>query len=366
MRATLALSAALLLVIAAPARAQHHNGRPLALSAEAVVLQDASGRVLYAKNATEDHAPASLVKLMTLYLACEAIESDRAHWDDLVVISERAALTPRYRMGVRAGDRVPLRILLEGVAIASANDAAAAVAEHLGGTEGAFVAEMNAKARELGLAHTHFANAHGLPDPGGHSTAEDLARLIWRLIADYAVSRSLLGGATFVYRGRVYSRNIPLFHNPGGVQALKTGFTRAAGYNLAVAAWRADERFVLIVLGAQSRSLSYRDARALLTYGFQEAGLQLPPEPTRPRLLLPRRAIERRSRASSPPTSAATPVSVQPTATESRSRNVLKAPGRLRTIRPGSILTTSCRGASASHTPRSSSSSPRDRSACRP
>src|SRR5439155_209651 len=125
-----------------------------------------------------------------------------------------------------------------------------AVAEHLGETEEAFVEQMNAKGQELGLNATRFANAHGLPDPGGRSTAEDLARLTGRLLEDYPASRALLGGATFVYRGRVYSRNIPLFHDPSGVQALKTGFTREAGYNLAVAAWRAGERFVLIVLGA--------------------------------------------------------------------------------------------------------------------
>ena len=160
---------------------------------------------------------------------------------------------------------------------------------------------MNVKARELGLSNTHFANAHGLPDPGGRSTAEDLAKLIGRVIVDYPVSRALLGGATFVYHGRVYSRNIPLFYDPGGVQALKTGFTRAAGYNLAVAAWRASERFVLIVLGAQSRSLSYRDARALLAYGFQEAGLQVSPEPASRRSALPRRSVDRRSRAAAKP-----------------------------------------------------------------
>jgi D-alanyl-D-alanine carboxypeptidase len=301
MRATFALGLALTLLVAAPAWAQHHNGQSLALSAEAVLLLDAQGKVLYAKNATEEHAPASLVKLMTLYLACEAIESERAQWDEPVIISERAAQTPRYRMGLRAGDSVPLRTLLEGVAIASANDAATAVAEHLAGTEESFVAQMNAKAQDLGLLSTHFANAHGLPDPDGRSTAEDLAKLIRRVIEDYPLSRALLGGATFVYRGRVYSRNIPLFHDPGGVQALKTGFTRAAGYNLAVAAWREQERFVLIVLGAQSRSLSYRDARALLAYGFQETGLQMPPEPVRRRPVLPRRSVERRSRAATRP-----------------------------------------------------------------
>jgi D-alanyl-D-alanine carboxypeptidase len=305
-RAILTASLALSLVLAAPAWAQNHNGRPPALSAEAVLLLDGQGKVLFAKNPSEDHAPASLVKLMTLYLACQALDAGRAQWEEPVTISQRAAQTPRYRMGLKAGAVVPLRTLLEGVAIASANDAATAVAEHLGGTEDAFVAQMNAKAQELGLTSTHFANAHGLPDPGGRSTAEDLAQLTGRLLQDYPVARALLGGATFVYRGRVYSRNIPLFRDPGGVQALKTGFTREAGYNLAVAAWRAGERFLLIVLGAQTRSLSFRDARALLEYGFQETGIEAPPEPHR-RPAPPRRQTDRRSRTAAPQGQAARP-----------------------------------------------------------
>jgi D-alanyl-D-alanine carboxypeptidase len=291
-RVAIVLLSAALVLAAGPAWAQ--NGRPPALSAEAALLLDASGKVLFAKNPSEDHAPASLVKLMTLYLACETIEAGRAQWDEPVVISHRAAQTPRYRMGLRAGETVPLRTLLEGVAIASANDAATAVAEHIGGSEEAFVARMNAKAQELGLNSTHYSNAHGLPDPAQRSTAEDLAKLIGRLLQDYPASRPLLGGANFVYRGRVYARRIPLFQDPGGVQALKTGFTREAGYNLAVAAWRAGERFLLIVLGAQTRSLSFRDARAVLQYGFHETGIDAPPEPRRP--AAPRRPVPRGSR----------------------------------------------------------------------
>ena len=300
----LALSAACWLV-AAPAFAQTSslNSRPLALSAESVLLLDTQGRVLYAKKPAEDHAPASLVKLMTLYLACEALEAGRAQWEEPVLVSHRAALTPRYRMGLKTGESVPLRTLLEGVAIASANDAATAVAEHLGGTEDAFVAAMNAKSEELGLTHTHFANAHGLPDPAQRSTAEDLAQLTLRLLDDYPSSRPLLGGATFVYRGRVYSRRIPLFQDPGGVQALKTGFTREAGYNLAVSAWKAGQHFVLIVLGSRTRSLSFRDARTVLRHGFYETGLEAAPPPTRKRgkpAPPPRRPSERRSRAGLP------------------------------------------------------------------
>ena len=172
-----------ILMMAVPAWAQ--NGRPVHLSAESVLLLAPDGTVLFAKNPSEDHAPASLVKLMTLYLACEDLEAGRVAWEEPVAISRRAAETPRYRMGLRAGDSVPFRTLLEGVAIASANDAATAVAEHLAGTEEAFVERMNAKTVELGLRATRFVNAHGLPGPGQGSTALPLPpwQRIWALNA---------------------------------------------------------------------------------------------------------------------------------------------------------------------------------------
>lgn len=252
--------------------------RAPALNAEAVLLLDSDGRTVYAKNADHERAPASLVKLMTLYLAFEDVEAGRADLEDLVVISSYAATTPRYRMGLRVGEQVPFRVLLEGVAIASANDAATAVAEHLEGDEGAFVNRMNDKAREMGLLATRFANPHGLPDPAQRSNARDMAQLTARLLHDYPASRPLLGGQTFIYRGRVYARHIPLFNDPLGVQALKTGFTNEAGYNLAVGAWRNGHEFIMIVLGCRSRALSFLDAKRLLHYGFVEAGIETPPE----------------------------------------------------------------------------------------
>jgi D-alanyl-D-alanine carboxypeptidase (penicillin-binding protein 5/6) len=283
------LLALLASALAAPAAAQSRpvpaagtNHRAPALSAEAVLLLDGEGRTLYAKNADLERAPASLVKLMTLYLAFEAVEAGRADLDELVTVSRHAATTPRYRMGLRTGEQVPLRLLLEGVAIASANDAATAVAEHLAGDEATFVDWMNAKARELGLTATRFANPHGLPDPLQRSNARDMAVLTARLVHDHPAVRPILGGQTFIYRGRVYARRIPLFHDPLGVQALKTGFTQEAGYNLAVAAWRGGQEFVMVVLGCRSRTGSFLDAKRLLRYGFVEAGLDTP-EPERPR-----------------------------------------------------------------------------------
>jgi len=289
---SLLLSLLLVLLTVLPALAQT-NSRPPALSAEAVLLLDPEGRTIFAKNAETERAPASLVKLMTLYIACEMIEASKADVDELATVSVHAATTARYRMGLRAGERVPVIVLLEGVAIASANDAATALAEHLAGDEATFVGWMNDRAQALGLTSTHFANPHGLPDPAQHSTARDLALLTARLLADHPMSRPLLGGQTFIYNGRVYARHIPLFNDPGGVQALKTGFTNEAGYNLAVSAWRNDRQFLMIVMGSRTRAQSFLDAKRLLRYGFVETGLDAPPEP-KPRVA-PRRSPGRRS-----------------------------------------------------------------------
>ncbi len=278
-----ALAAALVPVTAAAqnGRLLAPNGRLSSLSAESALVVDPDGKILFAKNPEDERAPASLVKLMTLYLAYEDLDRGRVDIEEMVQITHYAALTPRYRMGLRAGESVSLRVLLEGVAIASANDAATALAERLAGDEATFVERMNATARELGLTGTRFANAHGLPDPSQRSNARDLAQLTARLLHDHPASRTMLGGQTFVYNGRVYARHIPLFNDPGGVQALKTGFTREAGYNLAVSAWRGGQQFVMIVLGARTRALSFLDAKKLLHFAFAETGLE--PLDNRPR-----------------------------------------------------------------------------------
>jgi D-alanyl-D-alanine carboxypeptidase len=223
-----------------------------------------------------------------------ALSAECVHLDDPVLVSRNAATVHRYRMGLRADTYVPVQTLLEGVAIASANDAATALAEKLSGDEATFVARMNTKGQELGLTGTHFANPHGLPDPSQRSTARDLAELTSRLLRDYPDARTLLGGQTFIYNGRVYARHIPLFNDPGGVQALKTGFTNEAGYNLAVSAWRGGQQFVMIVLGARTRALSFLDAKKLLRYGFVEVGLEPPAPPRKSRPAGPKRPLRPR------------------------------------------------------------------------
>ncbi|HEV8310514.1 MAG TPA: D-alanyl-D-alanine carboxypeptidase family protein [Methylomirabilota bacterium] len=257
---------AAVLLLAPPAGAA-----PPAVTAEAGLLLDlGTGEVLYAKNAESDRAPASLVKMMTLYVAYTELRAGKARLSDPVIISPNVMRTPRFRMGLAAGQVVPFEILLAGVAIASANDAATAVAEYLAGSEELFVERMNAEAQRIGLAHTHFANPHGLPDPQQRTTAHDMALLAQRLLSDFPESRDVLGETQFTWRGRLYQRRIPLFRDPGGVTALKTGFTLEAGYNLAVAAGKAGHRVLCIILGAETRGLSFLDAGRLIRFGFGE------------------------------------------------------------------------------------------------
>jgi len=261
-------------------------------SAVLVEMEKGQVQVLYAKNPEGERAPASLVKLMTLYLALESVRAGEIRLSDVVFISPNAATADRYRMGLRAGERVTLETLLGGVAIASANDAAVAVAEAVEGSVEAFVARMNARAQEIGLVHTRFANPHGLPGGEQYATAADLALLTLRLLADYPEAGRFLEGQRFVHRGRVYERRFSLFQNPGGILALKTGYTGEAGYNLAVVARKSGKQLLVVLLGAGTRGGSFSEAARLLNLGFKNG------EPEPPRALKSaRRGVRARAAA---------------------------------------------------------------------
>ena len=268
---------ALILALGSPAMAapEATTGQPLVtnlpVSAEAVLLVDLeTGKVLLEKNAEGERAPASLVKMMTLYLAYEDLRAGVVTRGEPITIGPDVMRTPRFRIGLATGQVVPFETLLAAVAIASANDAATAVAERLAENEEKFVERMNAEAERMGLTHTVFANPHGLPDPRQHTTARDMATLAEHLLRDFPESRVLLGDTDFMWRGRIFRRRIPLFKDPGGVTALKTGFTLEAGYNITVAAARAGQRLLCVVLGAETRGLSFIDASRLLKFGFGE------------------------------------------------------------------------------------------------
>lgn len=235
----------------------------------AVLLDAASGQILFEQNATTRVAPASLVKLMTIYLAYDAVEAGSVRLNDLVSISQHASSMGGSQIFLQEGDRVRFEELLQGLAIASGNDAAIALAEHLSGFRAAFVAQMNAKAKELELNDTRFQNPNGLPVQDQFTTARDMAVLALHLIRDHPAVLQLHSGKTFVYRGiRQYNRNRLLWKDPR-VDGLKTGWLEVAGYHIIATAKEDDRQLIAAVLGADSERGREEIALRLLNYGFK-------------------------------------------------------------------------------------------------
>jgi UDP-N-acetylmuramoyl-L-alanyl-D-glutamate--2,6-diaminopimelate ligase len=234
------------------------------LTAAAALVEDAGGAPLFSHHADAARAPASLAKLMTLYLAFEALRHGRVDLDTRVAISPYAALTPHPRLKCRAGERVRLGALLDAIAARSSNLAATAVAEHLANTELSFVRLMNRKATTLGLSATRFTTPHGLPHRHQITTARDMATLLARLLADHPESARRLRQPRFAFRGERHERQMPHVDRPFRLVAFKTGFTWEAGYNLVLAASAADRCRTVVVLGAASRRASFSEGRRLL------------------------------------------------------------------------------------------------------
>lgn len=242
-------------------------GREDARVAE-VVVDASTGSLLYARQPDAPRHPASLTKMMTLYLAFDALADGRLRLGDTITVSQRAAGQPPSRLGVAPGASLSVRTALQAIAVHSANDVAFALAERLAGSEGRFADLMNAKARGLGMAHTHFANATGLTNPGNVTTARDMALLSVALLRrhprDYAVfaTRSIRWGR------RQLTNHNHLLGRVAGVDGIKTGYTVDAGYNLAASAKRRGRRIVAVVL--DERSVTARDARVanLVELGF--------------------------------------------------------------------------------------------------
>lgn len=289
---------ALLLGVGGAATTPGEAERPPRLRAEAALLVDlVSGEVLFSKNAEISLPPASLTKLMTLYLALEDVAAGRVSLEDEVPVSPRAARTPSSRVPLRKGERLLLGKLLEAVAVISANDASVAVAEYLAGTEEEFVARMNRRATELGLTETHFSNAHGLPSRDQRSTAWDIAALALRLFEDYPLALDLLARRSFHHRNITRNRYLGLLSDNSGVEGVKTAWTREAGFSLIATARQEDRRLLVVVLKARNRVQREMATRALLRYGFAraaqasaDAAMQAspPPEPPEsPALSLP-------------------------------------------------------------------------------
>ena len=238
----------------------------------AIVIDARDGSVLHSRNADTPLHPASLTKMMTLYLAFEAVESGALDLDQQVRISRNAASEPPSRLGLRAGQRISVRYLIRAAAIRSANDAATALGEAIAGSEQAFAQRMTQTARSLGMTQTTFRNAHGLTASGHMSTARDMATLSRHLFYDFPEYYNVFG-RTSASAGiaTVNNTNRRLLNSYRGADGIKTGYTRAAGYNLAASAERGGERVIAVIFGGRSSDWRYQRMVELLDMGFDRA-----------------------------------------------------------------------------------------------
>lgn len=243
---------------------------PPTIEASSFVLQDyQTGKVLAENNADAKLAPASLTKIMTVYVVFKEIANGHLKLDDLATISKKAWSTSGSRMFVEVNDRVKIEDLLKGVIIQSGNDASVALAEHVAGSEEVFAAMMNQQAERLGMKNTQFKNSDGLPVEGHYTTARDLAILTQALIKEFPDFYPWFSQKEFVYNKIVqHNRNQLLGRDPS-VDGVKTGHTDEAGFCLVASALRNDMRLISVVMGAKSDNARAVQNQNLLNYGFR-------------------------------------------------------------------------------------------------
>ena len=291
----------------------------------AMVMDARNGKVLSSENADTRLHPASLTKMMTLYIAFEAIENGEISADKKVRISKKASLEPPSKLGLRHGQRIKLRYLVRAAAVRSANDAATAIGEAIEGSEAAFARRMTRTAKALGMTRTTFKNAHGLTEQGHLSTARDMTILGRHLFYDYPDYYHLFSRIT-VNAG---TKNVPntnrrFLRNYKGADGIKTGYTRAAGFNLVASAERSGERIIATVFGGRSTKTRNEQVAKLLNRGFKKAPSKVafvPPKKPNytkatgayDRLVNANTAVKKSLRPKARPT---TPVSNEPAATQ--------------------------------------------------
>ncbi len=250
----------------------------------AMVIDARSGEVLHSRNADTRLHPASLTKMMTLYVVFEAVENGEITLDTPVKISRRAAAEPPSKLGLRAGSTIRLRYLIRASAVKSANDAATALAEAIEGSEAAFARRMNRTAKALGMARTTFKNAHGLTESGHLSTARDMTQLGRALFFHYPEYYNLFSRqSTHAGIREVRNTNRRLLSAYRGADGIKTGYTSAAGFNLVASARRGNERVIATVFGGRSSTWRNQRVAELLDMGFKRSPTRVAlREPARP------------------------------------------------------------------------------------
>ena len=248
--------AAAALLFGAPASAHMRHGHERLTpdpNLDAALIVDApTGEVLYARNEDAIRHPASLTKMMTLYVVFDKLRAHKISLDTTIPVSPYAASQPRAHLHIHPGDTMTIEAAIKAVVVCSANDVAVALAEGVAGGEPQFVELMNAKAREIGMTHTYYTNASGLPDPSQVTTADDLALLARHLIYDYPEYFPYFRTPSVTWNGRDYNTHDALLGNYKGVDGIKTGYIDASGYNLVTSIERGRTRLVAVVMGGVS------------------------------------------------------------------------------------------------------------------
>jgi D-alanyl-D-alanine carboxypeptidase (penicillin-binding protein 5/6) len=267
------LAAALALVLAAaplcPAAAIETMAR------EAILVDANSGAVLLEKNPDQPMPPASMSKIMTAYMVFSQLRDGKLKLDDTFPVSENAwrkggCVSEGSTMCLKLGERVKVEDLLQGMIVQSGNDACIVLAEGLAGSEDAFAAQMNKKAKEIGLHGSTFRNATGLPDPEHVMTARDLAILAKRTIEDFPEYYHYYAEKEFTWNGIKQGNRNPLLYKNVGADGLKTGHTKDAGYGLAASAKQNDRRIILVVTGLSNMKVRGEESERLIDYAFRE------------------------------------------------------------------------------------------------
>lgn len=245
----------------------HSNQPPITIST--ILIDMDSKQILQEKDATKQHPPASLTKLMTLYIAFAKIKAGEIGFDDKVVVSYEATTQKPSKIYLKEGDIISVYDLISSIIVHSANDSSYALAEYIAGNNQAFVAKMNEQAAKLKMYSTHFENPNGLDHKNQFSTARDIARLSMALYDDFKEFYPIFTKKDFEYGGRNYETHNKIVANYDGATGLKTGFVNSSGYNIASTAQRGDKKVLAVVLGGNTAKQRDMYVSELLDYGFR-------------------------------------------------------------------------------------------------
>lgn len=264
----------LLFLILIPISIRAETSKLAENSKSVIMIEATTGEVIFKKNENKILPPASMTKIMTMLLVVEAIEDGQVKWDEMVNITEEAANMGGSQILLETGESMSVEDLFKGVAIASGNDAAVALAILVGGTVDNFVDMMNKRAEELGLKNTKFKNPHGLDDPNHYSTAKDMSIMSKELVKHKKVLEFTKIYDTYLREGKptkiwlVNTNKLVKFYD--GVDGLKTGYTKQAGYCLTSTAKKNNMRLITVVMGTESTSIRNKETTDLLNYGFSQ------------------------------------------------------------------------------------------------